>query len=367
VTQPFAKLIVGSGADEKLGILAEHSGLGGMMFLLSIAEAYPYGVLPGSPRAYRARVLPAANLAEPEVKAAIEAQVQTGLVVRYKADGHELLYILNYHRYQDVAWSKVRPSPYPLPPQWRVPDALQTMIDAGTLTRSKKQFGEYGVMGLSDTETEAPDELPAGAPPVPTPAPPVPAGASAVPEAPDRHPEAPGRHSTATATSTSTASSTGSTVVPASPHRVGATVADLTDTPDDLPPGRRPPARTGPGDPSDNHMILANNPELRGLIDRLRGDVWSVRQRQDWVLLLGRAARDEHTPVTEEEIMAAFEAAVPDVADRPQAWLTRLLAQKRRAARDSTQRAGGSSGMMPVSDWDAFRAQQATGGGNGNG
>lgn len=343
MTRPFAKLAVGSGADEKLGLLAELSGLGGMMFLLSIAEAYPYGILPGSPRAYRAAVLPSAILCEQDVAQAINAQVEAGLIVRYEGDGRELVYVLNYHRYQDVAWSKVRPSPYPLPSQWRVPDALQTMIDAGTLSRSKKQFGKYGVTGLCDTKSEALDELPTGAPPVP-------ASATVVPEAPDRH---------STATATSTASSTGSTVVPATPQGAGATVADLADTPDDLPPGRRRPARPGDLDPSDNHTILSSYPELRGLIDRLRGNVWSVRQRQDWVLLLGRAARDEHTPVTEDEILEAFETTVPDVADRPQAWLTRLLAQKRQVARESTQRAGSSSGMMPVSDWAAYREQQA--------
>lgn len=195
MARPFAKLAVGSGADEKLGIIAEQNGLGGMMFLLSIPEAYPYGILPGSPRAYRAKVIPSAMLPEAEIRAAIDAQVEAGLIHRYEADGHELLYLVNYHRYQEVAWSKVRPSEHPLPECWRIPDALQAMIDDEALLRSKKQFGEYGVTGLPDTETEAPAPVPPSAPPLPAPATPVPAVAS-------EKKEAQGGHSTSTATST---------------------------------------------------------------------------------------------------------------------------------------------------------------------
>jgi hypothetical protein len=194
MARPFAKLAVGSGADEKLGIIAEQNGLGGMMFLLSIPEAYPYGILPGSPRAYRAKVIPSAMLPETEIQAAIDAQVEAGLIHRYEADGHELLYLVNYHRYQEVAWSKVRPSEHPLPECWRIPDALQAMIEDDALLRSKKQFGEYGVMGLPDTETEAPAPVPPSAPQVPAPATSVPAVAS-------EKREAQGGHSTSTATS----------------------------------------------------------------------------------------------------------------------------------------------------------------------
>ncbi len=201
--RPFAKLAVGSGADEKLGILAERNGLGGMTFLLSIPEAYPYGILPGSPRAYRAKVIPSAILSESDVEAAIDAQVEVGLVHRYEAGGHTLLYLVNYHRHQDVAWSKVRTCEYQLPDCWKIPDALQVMIDEGSLVRSKKQFGEYGVMGLSDAELEALGQVPP-CPDVPPSASPVPPGAYDLPEAPDRQ-----RGGTSTATATATANANG--------------------------------------------------------------------------------------------------------------------------------------------------------------
>lgn len=222
MARPFAKLAVGSGADEKLGMIAERDGLGGMLFLLSIPEAYPYGILPGSPRAYRAQVIPAALVAEQEIQEAIDAQVEVGLLHRYEVGDKQYLYLRNYHRYQDVAWSRVRPSDYPLPSCWEVPDDLQAIIeDEEALANAKKRFGAYGIMGLSAATAEASAQVPLDAPEVPTE---CPQGASEK----ERHR---GGTSTATATATATSSEgsdgTHSSDVPSIEDQLGDLRADV--------------------------------------------------------------------------------------------------------------------------------------------
>jgi len=77
--------------------------------------------------------------------------------------------------------------------------------------------------------------------------------------------------------------------------------------------------------------------------------VWSVRKRQWWVVTLARAVRDPHTDLDEDEIAAALREKVPDVADRPEAWLSRLLAAKHERERASPT--PGTGAYSPPEDW----------------
>jgi hypothetical protein len=152
----YAKLYASAGEDERIGILAETNPLGLALFLLSISKAYPYGVLPGSPRAYRAAVIASAVISEADIEAALEAQEAVGLIERYERDGQAGVYLREYHRYQDVQWFKVRRSEVPLPEDWAVPDALADAIHTGKLAAAHRRLGKFGIEGVprSNTGTE---------------------------------------------------------------------------------------------------------------------------------------------------------------------------------------------------------------------
>lgn len=302
MARPYAKLAVGSGADEKLGMLAERNGLGGMMFLLSIAEAYPYGILPGSPRAYRAAVLPAALVSEADVQDAIDAQVEVGLVHRYEADGHPLLYLVNYHRYQDVTWTKVRPSAYLLPECWRVPDNLQAMIDDGSLMRARKQFGRYGVMGLSERETEATGQVPL-----------CPPGAPHLLQQKRGRARQRGGTSTATATGTGTGTATSSRK---GRERSSEVVKESYV--------RGPRPEWGPGEAE----LRREFEGLHALLAELHPG-WTDHRLHVWTVHLGRATQDPHTPLDEAAMMELLRAHPPSEADRSDTWMRRAIVHRR--------------------------------------
>ncbi len=116
-------------------------------------------------------------------------------------------------------------------------------------------------------------------------------------------------------------------------------------------------------DPSDEHLLSCEPTALRGLIAELRGGVWSVHQRQQWCVALERPIRDEHTDVDADEMLDLLRENVPDVADRPDAWLRRMLARKGAAKRDASS----GRGMAPVSDWASRkRRKEAQQKGRGN-
>ena len=167
-SKPYFKMAADTGDDEKIGQLLEASAEDGCaaagLFFLSIGAAYPYGILPASPRAYRAKVAAAAMLSEAVIEKALGHQERLGLVHRYHDGDQDCIYIRNYHRYQDVAWSRVRQCDFRLPECWVTPEELEDFAGADNLAKCNKQWGEYGVMGLQQPTSVAKGQVPPPSP-----------------------------------------------------------------------------------------------------------------------------------------------------------------------------------------------------------
>jgi hypothetical protein len=151
----FAKLSERTGQDVTLCSLAEQQPFAALLFTWSIAAADVYGILPAHPREYHARVAPALRITEADVAAAIEAQVDAGLLHRYEAEGRQLLYLRNYHKHQTVRWARVGAPEYPLPECWRIPGKLRDHLHG----RSEGEVREYGLCrGATGLCVELPDQ-----------------------------------------------------------------------------------------------------------------------------------------------------------------------------------------------------------------
>ena len=116
-----------------------------LLFTFSLPSANVYGILPANPREYKALVWPASQLTFADIEFAIEQQVEVGLLHKYSRTTHgvvrDLLYIKNYHRYQDVKWYRVGRPEYPLPPEWIVPEELRAYLERKGCERPPEFYG----------------------------------------------------------------------------------------------------------------------------------------------------------------------------------------------------------------------------------
>ena len=70
------------GSWDKMGIMMETDPIAGSCYLLSLLQGADGTLLPASPRAYRARVFPAAMIPDEAVRRAIDLQLSLGLIER---------------------------------------------------------------------------------------------------------------------------------------------------------------------------------------------------------------------------------------------------------------------------------------------
>jgi len=151
-TDSWAKLSSRIGEDGALCELAEVNPLAALLWTWSISTADLYGLLPGSPREYRACVAPGLMIDLADVRSAIDAQVTAGLVTAYEDDGTPLLYLPNYHRYQSVNWWAAKESRFTLPECWQVPPDLQAIIDDGALAKGNRTLSRCGITGARNAQ-----------------------------------------------------------------------------------------------------------------------------------------------------------------------------------------------------------------------
>jgi len=144
----WSKITEYIGEDVKLAELAEKNPLAALFFTWCIPRADLYGILPGDPRAYRARIAAAMMVSTEAVQAAIDDQVEAGFIHRYEDEGKPLLYIRHYHKHQTVNWFKIKSCEYALPDCWDMPPELEDHIASGALSRTNKEWGIHGVTGI---------------------------------------------------------------------------------------------------------------------------------------------------------------------------------------------------------------------------
>lgn len=150
----WSKITEYIGEDAKLGALAEKDPLAALFFTWCIPVADLYGILPGNPPEYRARVASVMMVDGEAVRAAIDAQVEAGFLHAYEDEDKPLLYIRHYHKHQTVNWFKIKPCDNKLPDCWDMPADLEEHIASGRLRRANKEWGIHGVAGISDSRRE---------------------------------------------------------------------------------------------------------------------------------------------------------------------------------------------------------------------
>jgi len=267
-----------------------------------------YGILPGDLRRFGAMVCPLFNLAPEQLEQRLALLEKHGMVLRYHADGQDFIWIRHYHLFQDIRWFRAGRCSDPLPDEWVVTDELAETL----LTELAKPDGNlpshYGLREVHLRQRPEYAEILSlvrqrqGTP-----------GNAGQEQALSQSPQysqtdQPARHCQAKTGNGCEVDGPAGNV----PVRTD-TDADTDSDGDDSRAREESPRDT---DPSDDHLLLSDSPELMDLITELRGDVWSVRKRQWWVVTLARAVRDPHTDLDEDEIAAALREKVPDVADR---------------------------------------------------
>jgi len=123
--------------DERQAELLEANPLAAALFLWALPAADAYGIIPGNPRKFAARVCPMAALPVSAIQAAIDdlcrasSDGKPGPWHLYHDEaGEPLIYIRNYHRYQEVGWARVGRPKHQLPHCWIIPQDLMDFLEA---------------------------------------------------------------------------------------------------------------------------------------------------------------------------------------------------------------------------------------------
>ncbi len=139
--------------DEKAASLLLEHPLAEACRLWSLTVADVYGILPGHPCLYRAKVCPLVPLSDKKIRNVIDTLVERGFYRRYEVEGKTYLYVTNYHKYQSVEWWKFSVPKYPLPPDWSIPASLQRFFEKSPEHRLTVWFMAYRP-NLDRTSTE---------------------------------------------------------------------------------------------------------------------------------------------------------------------------------------------------------------------
>ena len=135
------------GESGNVAELLETNPLAASLFLISLARADVYGILPGDPRDYRTRVCPAAALSLDKIQGALSDLERLGMYHLYDACGKKWAYIASYHEYQVVRWGRVGRPDNPLPQCWNTPSALTAELTRGGTGKLPEWFGLDGKSG----------------------------------------------------------------------------------------------------------------------------------------------------------------------------------------------------------------------------
>jgi hypothetical protein len=109
-----------------------------LLFLLSMPQAAPWGILPANPALFRARVCPLFDLSLEQIAECIQLIIAQGCFSSYTdRAGKPMVFLTNWNEHQSRQWSRVGPPQYDLPPNWQPPDGLDKGLrDASRMGRT---------------------------------------------------------------------------------------------------------------------------------------------------------------------------------------------------------------------------------------
>lgn len=298
----YAQLYETVGESKDMGRLLETNPLAASLFMISLARADVYGILPADPWDFRTKVCPAAAVPVGEVENALNLLCELGMYHRYKADERQLIYIMQYHSYQQVRWLRVGRPDQPLPDCWHVPDALKQEIRSD---RRGNKLPEY--FGL-DSATMRP--LPETA-----------WTASGL--------QIKGRDDSRTTPG----------LLPDTSWTTPPISASASASNDSLGARESQPAAEGEPETApfpDAHMAICNYPELMPAVAAAQPR-WGTAKQRAFCLDLIAAIEDPNTPVTRQEVMGWLQTdgSKPSYTDRGDSYLRRMIGKREAAERAS--------------------------------
>ncbi len=129
----WARLHVETSESEDIAALQAKDPNAALLFLMGMPHAMPWGVLPGAPALFRAKVCPLFDVSLSTVETCLRLIIDSGMMIGYTdSRGKPLVYYAAWNRYQgSQQWSRVGPPPHDLPPDWEPPaNIAQALRDA---------------------------------------------------------------------------------------------------------------------------------------------------------------------------------------------------------------------------------------------
>lgn len=125
----WAKLHAKVSESEDFANLYAQSPEAAALFLLSLPQAAPWGVLPGSPPLFAARVCPLLMLSREQAETSLRLIVESGLFTAYQGlDSKPLVYVTGWNKHQTRQWERCGLPEFDLPPQWNPPEGLGVAV-----------------------------------------------------------------------------------------------------------------------------------------------------------------------------------------------------------------------------------------------
>jgi hypothetical protein len=126
----WAKLHSKTAESQDVADLAAEDPLSALLFLMGLPQAAPWGVLPGSPALFRAKVCPLMDVSLEQVKTTLRLLVEHSMVIAYSGrDGKPLVAYTNWDEHQEMRWDRVGLPEHDLPPGYKPSASLLAAIE----------------------------------------------------------------------------------------------------------------------------------------------------------------------------------------------------------------------------------------------
>jgi hypothetical protein len=127
--EQWAKLHAKLAESVDFADLYEASHEAALLFLMSLPQAVPWGVLPGDPRLFGRRVCGMLGLGSDKIKTCLRLIVDSGMYRAYTdEEGRQLLYVTHWNENQQRQWGRCGLPEFKLPPDWTPPEGISNEL-----------------------------------------------------------------------------------------------------------------------------------------------------------------------------------------------------------------------------------------------
>ena len=126
----WVKLNAKLSLSEDFAEVANRDPLAAMLFLMGLAQAAPWGVLPAKPSVFRAKVCPLLDITLEQVGSSLGVLRDHSMITLYQdRSGRELLYYNSWLGNQDRRWDRTGEPEFDLPHDWQPSPEIISVIE----------------------------------------------------------------------------------------------------------------------------------------------------------------------------------------------------------------------------------------------